>query len=447
MHSDRRDVLRLLLAGGLSLACPNLAGAEPIALRSASPSGQKWRQFELANGLRVHLLANDTGYVSGSLLLRSDRITPENGGLAHILEHTSFTGAAGSLSAQDVKELHKDVIQDSNASTRAGAIEWQVSFLPDSLSEALGILSMTSLDQRFDEATVKSEANVVLQELYLDKYGKAGTTQKRFLRALYGKDHPHSLDTVEKEIAMAKTPPAKLAAKLRAYAEGLRLPGNMDLILAGGFDMDAAEAAAQSAFGVYPSAKGPLFDFPRVPITRGYEKLAGPSHDLSQPMCEVTLAWNTGVCVRDPEARVLMALCEYLSGMLFLQLREQRGETYVPEISYEPDGCSGVFNITVTSSAAATQVEHSIFSAMEHAKQTIDQREVARFKSRAKLKRVKSAGDNMGLVQRKLEIAVDGASADDFEIETVTADEILLAAQRYLPAHKSAYVRLTLLGQ
>jgi predicted Zn-dependent peptidase len=446
MHPDRRGVLRALFVGGIACTLPAPARAVSLA-GPARPSDPRWRQFELPNGLRVHLLSNDTGYVSGSLLLRSERITPEDGGLAHIMEHTSFTGAAGDLSAAELKDLHKDIIQDSNALTRAGSIEWQVSFLPDHLPEAMRILSVTSLDQRFDEATVASEAKVVLQELYLDKYGKAEDSQKRFMRALYGKTHPYALDTVEKEIAMARTPPAKLAAKLRACAAGLRLPANMDLILAGGFDLKEAEDAVRTSFGPFAYARGPMFDFPRVPTTRGYEKLVGPSHELSEPMCELTIAWNTDVCVRDPEARVLMALREYMSCVLFMQLRERLGETYTPEIEYEPDGCSGVFTITVTSSADAAKVERSVFDAFDLVKHTVDHREVARFKSRAKLKRLKNARDNVELVRSRVESAAFGTSPRDLEIETVTAEEIHLAAQRHLPAYRGPYVRLALRGQ
>lgn len=435
----------MFLGGSLACAASGLPRAEPTT-HPAARSNPEWRHFELENGLRVHALANDTGYVSVSLLLRAQQITFEDGGLAHIMEHTSFTGAAGDLSAADLKELYKDIVQDSNASTRAGAIEWQISFLPERLEEALHILSVTSLDQKFDEETVASEAKIVLQELYLDKYGKTEDCQKRFNRALYGKDHPYAWDTVEKEIATAKTPPAKLASRLRRYAAGVKLPANMDLFLAGGFEPDAVQNALRTSFGRFPYAKAPMLDFPPVAANRSYEKLVGPSHDLSRPMCRLVIAWNTGVRVGDPEARVLAALREYLSGVLFLQLREKLGEAYSPEVDYEPDSCSGVFTITVTSSIGTTKLERSVFDAMELTKQKIDQREVARFRSRTRLERLKDEGDNAVLVMRQLESVEYGASPRDLPVETVTADEILFAAQRYLPSYKGSYVRLALRG-
>jgi hypothetical protein len=46
-----------------------------------------------------------------------------------------------------------------------------------------------------------------------------------------------------------------------------------------------------------------------------------------------------------------------------------------------------------------------------------------------------------------MERTLDGASAHDLAVETVTADEIVAAARKYLPSHRNAYVRLALKGQ
>lgn len=446
MQLDRRGVLRGLCAGGLACALPASSWAEQIT-DLATSSHPKWRQFKLTNGLRVHLLANNTEYVSASLLLRARQISFEDGGLAHLMEHTSFTGAAGDLSAADLKSLHKDIFLESNASTTIGAIEWQVSFLPQHVRQALHILGITSLDQEFDEETVASEAKVVLQELYLDKHGMAGERERRIARALYGSDHPYACDTIDKEIATAMTPPAVLAAQLRRYAAGLKLPANIDLFLAGGIDFAATEAAARETVGPYPYAKAPMFDFPRVAVTRNHERLIGPARDLSRPMCELSIAWNTGVCIQDRDARVVMALREYLDSVLFLHLRERYGEAYTPEIKYEPDSCSGVFTVTVTSSVNPVKVERRVFEAFDQVKQSIDPREIARFAGRVKLARLKSESSNEELVKQIVASTIDGGSSDNLAIGTVTADEILMAARQYLPDRGGGYVRLALRGQ
>src|SRR4029078_5036173 len=154
----RREALKAAARGRL---CPQL----PSAARAlVAPPG-----LRLGNGLRMHLASNKSGYVSAALVLRCKQIADPRG-LAHIMEHTSFTGAAGSLSAKEVKTLHSDCIQDSNATTGRGMIQWNATFLPKYTAQVLALLAITSLDQKFDVETVASEARVVLQELYLDKY-------------------------------------------------------------------------------------------------------------------------------------------------------------------------------------------------------------------------------------------------------------------------------------
>ena len=446
MRLDRRGILCGLLAGGMSCALRSPTWAATDAGLTAAPQ-MKWHHFELPNGLRLHIWPNKTEYVSASLLLRARQIASGDGGLAHLMEHTSFTGGAGHLSAAQLKGLHKDILLQSNASTSVGAIEWQVSFLPQDLQQALDILAVTSLDQKFDEETVASEAKIVLQELYLDKHDVTRMHEKRVARALFGSEHPYAQDTVDEEIATAMSPPVRLAEQLRHYAAGLKLPANIDFFLAGGIDAAATESAARSAFGNYRHAKAAMSEFPRVAVTRNHERMNGPARKLARPMCEVEITWNTGVCIQDRDARTLMALREYLDSVLSLHLREKYGEAYTPEIKYDPDMCSGVFTVSVTSSVSPVKVESSVFEAFNLAKQSVDPREVARFAGRVKLARLKAEDDNERLVDQMVQSTIDGGAPDALEIEGVTPDEILMAAKRYLPDQGGGYVCVALRGE
>jgi len=78
------------------------------------------------------------------------------------MEHTSFTGAAGRRSASEVAEAQRDYIQDGNASTALGVLQWDASFLPRYLPQVLSLLSDITLDQKFDAETVAREAKIVL---------------------------------------------------------------------------------------------------------------------------------------------------------------------------------------------------------------------------------------------------------------------------------------------
>ena len=48
-------------------------------------------------------MPNNSGYVAATLVLRSKEIT--NNGLAHICEHTSCSGAAGTMSAAEIARM------------------------------------------------------------------------------------------------------------------------------------------------------------------------------------------------------------------------------------------------------------------------------------------------------------------------------------------------------
>ena len=132
MQINRRDAVRAFLSG---IAASSLA---PIGMARAVPIFPDHRSITLGNGFRVHCMSNNSGYVSATLVLRSKEIS--NNGPAHICEHTSFSGAAGTLSAAEVAGMYKACVQESNASMEAGAIQWHASFLPQHLPQVTGLL-------------------------------------------------------------------------------------------------------------------------------------------------------------------------------------------------------------------------------------------------------------------------------------------------------------------
>ena len=280
------------------------------------------------------------------------------------MEHTSFTGAAGSLTAKQVKDLHSDCIQDSEATTDRGMIQWHASFLPKNIAQVLDLLAITSLDQKFDVETVASEAKVVLQELYLDRYDAKGQAKQQFEQALYGPAHPYALDTTETEIGAARTPPDLLAAELAQYARLLKLPANMDLFLVGDFDTDQIKEMVHKSFTRFPFAEGPQLEVPLVGITRSYKPLNAVSKELKRPLSEILIAWNTGVGVTNPQARTLLALGEYINKVLFSRLREKFGDTYSPKASFKVDSCSGIFEIKISSTNNPEAIERRIIEAL-----------------------------------------------------------------------------------
>ena len=440
MNATRRSALQLVLASGFY----SVFSRPSLATSAESQSGLQ-ADYRLGNGLRLHCYRNSSKYVSAALVLRSCEIL-NHSGLAHILEHTSFTGAAGNYSAKDLKRRHRTFIQDSSATTSPGRLEWYASFLPRYASEAIELLAITSLDQKCDIGTVESEARVVLQELLLDKHSGDGEIRRRFNAALYGIDHPYGLDSLDAEIAKVSIPASELAKELKEYANLIRQPANMDLVLVG--DVEPLEICklAEQSFGRYPRAQGPVLELPRAHPTRAYRSFEGLSGELGRPLSEIRIGWNTGVTVNDPEARVLLALGDYMNDVIFSEVREKYGDAYSPEAHYEPDGCSGIFTIAATTSKGSEVVEQRIFSTIERLKTHIDPLELSLHKERWELKRLKTAESNGSMLDCLVARVVEGCAAEDLDIETVSPNEMIEAARKYLPFYKGAYVRVTLQG-
>jgi len=439
MQLNRREAFRGLVVGTLATAIP----AVPHA--TAGGAAGELTTFQLANGMRTHCISNGSGYIVATLVLRSALI--QHDGLAHICEHTSCSGAAGDMSAADVAAMFKDCVQDGNASTEAGALRWHATFLPDYLPQVMHLLAAVTLDQRFDLETVEAQSRVVKEELYLEKYDAERRAQIRFDRELFGHAHPYAKETLAEELALCKTPPERLAAMLRQFADTVRLPANMDLFLVGSIDPEDARREVTQHFGRYSYAAGPMLDIPQVSVTRAYRPMTEASRQLQRPMSDLKLAWNTGVNVKSESARVLVALGSYMSTALFDELREKDGDTYTPEVSYEPDACSGVFRVGIASSKDPRRVEKRIFDVIARMKAEIDGKEIKRQRDRMVLKRCRDAKENQVVLDRLVERTLEGAAVDDLAAEHVTKDDLLAAARTYLPDHRHAYVRLALRGQ
>lgn len=438
MH--RRDFLKVPLGA-------SLAAAVGLAPRKAAAGRPTYRFFQLDNGFRTHVLEEDFGYTSMVLSLRSDRIRSEDG-LAHLMEHTSFVGAAGDLAAPDVRELWKDHIQDSNATTAPGEIAWQAKFLPQHLPHVIEILAMTSLAQKFDLPTVEQERQVVLQELYAAKYSTTSRAAQEFDETLYGRNHPMVRDTLDAEIAHARQPAERLVPQLRALAEALRLPANMNLYVLGTVPSTgpSLEALVQAHFGSYPKRQGPAFAVPPVPPTVKYHRLTRKVRDLSAPLSELEVAWNTSVTVNHKDAAVLTVVAAYLNSVLFDRMREQNGDAYSPEASFQPNDYSGIFYLYLATTKNPRKLERNVFKVLDEIKAGVPERQLTRFREQLELTRRREKREDDTLLDNMVQRNLHGLALSDLDTHAISADQVVDAARRYLPGYRGRYVRLVRVG-
>ena len=135
-----------------------------------------------------------------------------------------------------------------------------------------------------------------------------------------------------------------------------------------------------------------------------------------------------------------------MNDLVIEELRE-KGYAYSPDVSYQPDRCSGVFKIAAVSSKDPALVERRILSAIDRLKTEVKEGDLDRFKDRLDLSRMKAAEGNDAILKRMVERLVDGGSVEDCDIDTVTANDVRAAARKFLPASNGAYVLSVLTGQ
>ena len=116
-------------------------------------------------------------------------------------------------------------------------------------------------------------------------------------------------------------------------------------------------------------------------------------------------------------------------------------------MTYEPDACSGIVKISVLSSKDPERTEKKVFDIIDEMKADIDAKELSRLRDRFALKRRKEAYENETLVDCMVARTLDGASPHDLAVESVTREEVLATARKYMPSYQQAYVRLALKGQ
>ena len=84
MQINRRDTLKAFFGGAAATSLPLALSLPARAFPIKQAAGHQ--SFTLDNGLRTHFIANNSGYVTATLVLRSKEIT--HNGLAHLCEHT-----------------------------------------------------------------------------------------------------------------------------------------------------------------------------------------------------------------------------------------------------------------------------------------------------------------------------------------------------------------------
>ncbi|HEX3219911.1 MAG TPA: pitrilysin family protein [Candidatus Limnocylindria bacterium] len=241
-------------------------------------------QHRLANGLRV-LLAQDrtVPVVSAALTYRvgSANEAPGRSGFAHLFEHMMFQG-----SANVGRTAHLRDIQAIGGRVSAFTTWDTTKYLNTVPSHQLPVVlwmeadRMATLADSISQESLDNQREVVKNERRseVDNMPYGGAEEQLFAMAL-GDDHPygHSYWGLMSDLEAATVD------DVRAFFRTYYVPNNVELVLAGDFEADAALALVEQYFGFIPAGPAPRAPDGSLPLQVDQPMHVIRAHDVPAP--------------------------------------------------------------------------------------------------------------------------------------------------------------------
>ncbi len=263
--------------------------------------------------------------------------TPDEHGVAHLLEHMAFKGTA-TRSARDIAEEIESVGGYLNASTGYGRTGYYARVLRQDVEMAMALLGDILTDPTLDSGELAKEREVVIQEI-----GEAADVPDdavmEMLQALSYGGHALGrpiLGTVESVTSHSRERLSAFMAKNYASAD-------LIVVASGAVDPDAIARLSEKHFG----NRQPVVRPPRAPKPAF---VGGARHDPREiEQTHITLAFP-GAAVRDDNYFATRVFVEALGGgmssRIFQSVREDRGlaySVYSFTDSYDDVGAVGAY--------------------------------------------------------------------------------------------------------
>ena len=306
--------------------------------------------------------------------------TAETSGLAHYLEHMFFKGTE----RRPNTELITREVDRLGGSTNAYTDTEEVAYFAEGPASATYQIAdiITDMISRplFAAEEVERERNVVLQELSARLADPEGWIWDRLGTVAYGGDQPMSWSAAGFPAVIEKA----TREQLLDYHQKFYAPASMCLVIAGGAEMDRAQAEELLKDVPQGTPKA------RVPATWGQgERFTSSIRPLvpdEEPQVRMALALP-GLRALD-DARTPMSVMSHILGggmssRLFLTVRERHGLCYSIFSHHEGYDDTGVFAIsTATRPKDARQaVELSFMELRRMAEELVPEDELADAKS------------------------------------------------------------------
>ena len=322
---------------------------ENSALRNA-------RRTVLPNGLTI--ISEEMPQirsVSAGVWIRtgSRHEAPEVNGISHFAEHMVFKGTT-TRTAEMIARQVDSFGGNLDAFTAKECVCFNVKVLDEHLRDAMDVLTDLVLNPSFNDADVKKERGVIMEEIKMDEDNPDYLVHEIFVQSFW-KDHPLGRPILGTRDTVKKFGPELLFDYYRERFQA----GNMVMAAAGNLQHDEFLELAMRKFAHLPALSSELRDMapkPTAKISMRNKKsleqvqicIGVPSYSISHEKRYASFVLNT-------------LLGGGMSSRLFQNVREKQGLVYsiFSELNpYRDTGCLAVY--AGTSKESAPKVVQSI---------------------------------------------------------------------------------------
>ncbi len=296
---------------GINIACTGFAAFSPsvAAGRLRLPNGLT---LIIAPDHRAPIFAYQTWFRVGS---RNE--DPERTGLAHLFEHLMFKGTRKFASGTFDKEMERRGAQ-TNAATW---VDWTyyteaLAARDDNLATVVDFESDRMTQLLLDEATFKSELEVVKNERRMSVEDSVGGILSEQLMALAFEKHPYRWPTIG---SMAHLEAASIA-DLQQFYKRHYCPSNATVVLAGDVELEPTLALLARGYGGLASGQATSPPRPAEPVQKVPREVTFERPIMAPQM----VIGYRAACQSDPHFAALEMLAEILvsgdTGRLYQRL-------------------------------------------------------------------------------------------------------------------------------
>ena len=403
------------------------------------------RRTVLPNGLTV--ISEEMPHIrsiSAGVWIRtgSRHEAAEVNGISHFAEHMVFKGTT-TRTAEMIARQVDSFGGNLDAFTAKECVCFNIKVLDEHLGTAMDVLSDIVLNPSFNDADVKKERSVIMEEIKMDEDNPDYLVHEIFVQSFW-KDHPLGRPILGTRDTVRKFGPEML---FDYYRERF-LAGNMVIAAAGNLKHDHFLEMVMAKFAHMPAATRELQDVAPTPIAKismrnkkSLEQvqlcIGVPSYSISHEKRYSSFILNT-------------LLGGGMSSRLFQNIREKQGLVYsiFSELNpYRDTGCLAVY--AGTSKESAPKVVQSVLREFRDLKEVpVTTEELVRAKAQLKGSLMLSLESSMARMSNlaRQEMYYDrfyGMDEITDRIEAVQIEDVQKVAQEFFVSDQIA---VTVLG-